>query len=180
MKIPTNAKLENCVSHDKHRAVLANIHIDTEANLAVATDGRMMALVPIELDELDTTGPLPPDALQAARKLAKKNNHSDCLLMCNGDIRLSNGVSMPRPTTGGVDGELPPYPKYQQVVPDKDRPVKFAIAFNAALLADLAGALGCEIVTLQFRDELSPIVVLPSEAGSVAGAKGVLMPARMT
>jgi hypothetical protein len=168
MKIPLNCKLEACVSNDTMRLHINNIHIDVENKLAIATNGQMLAIVPIEPEEADTSGPLPPKALQAARKL--KAFGAACFTI-NGDIKLPDGCSMPRPTVS-------PYPNWRAVVPAEDRPVKFAVSLDAKLLSRLADALGSDVVKLQFLDDLSPIVVVPS--GCLDGRKGILMPERQS
>lgn len=166
MKIPKDCKMELCASRDAARSQsIHNIHVERledGTGRAVATNGRMLVIVPVEFEEGDEPGYLTPEALKAGRKL---KCGPDMSIKANGDLKLANGVCFPRPRVNDL-----PYPNYRQVIPTSEP--TFRVAFNARMLADLAEAMGTEVVTLEFVDTLTAIRV------SGHGRCGVLMPVR--
>ena len=79
-----------------------------------------------------------------------------------------------------VDPERP-FPEYEYVVPQTDRPVAHRVSFDARLLSKLADAIGAHsgAVTLEFgAGEFDPIRVLPidKDGKRVVDGEGVLMP----
>ena len=175
MQIDTKYQLEKVVSTDGLRKPLQNILISRDKNkkpIAIATNGRVLAMVPVTLEETDQTGLISPEALKASRK----NKANPGQMIANGDIDLLDGRRLPRPT----EDEVGNYPNWRQVVDGAPTEWKFQVSFNAAYLLSLAQALGCPkeaLVTLSFKDELSPIVVHRNNSGE--GEYGLLMPARI-
>lgn len=152
-------------------------------NCAVATQGRSMAIVPIEGDCVKDERAVHPynvsvEALKASRKVAKAKSDLNGMMSLNGDIKIGDGTTLPLP-----DQETN-YPNWEMVLPrlDSDKTskggFKFTVALNAQLLLDLAKAIGSDgAVTLRFIDELSPITVTSNFNGN--GELGVLMPMRV-
>ena len=179
MKIPKTCKLEKVVSKDESREALLSILIeskDGKAN-AVATDGRRMAVVPVEIadeDQLEGQKLMFPKALIEARKQAKQAKEST--------IGLNGAAMMP-------DGQVYPwkkdvnYPNWRQVVPPNDNP-RQTISFNAKYLFELAQAIGCpndnvklQIETNPATGQIDPRAALIIEE-KTTGGKGILMPTR--
>ena len=180
MKIPKTCKLEKVVSKDESREALLSILIeskDGQAN-AVATDGRRMAIVPVELsddDEIDGQKLMTPKALIEARKQAKRADKST--------IGLNGAAMMP-------DGQVYPwkkdvnYPRWQSCVPDTIGTHYQTISFNAKYLYELAQAIGCPNDCVQLQIETKPATggIDPERPFIIeektTGGKGVLMPMR--
>jgi hypothetical protein len=171
VKIDTRYKLEKVAAKsDQCRPNIEYVKLaksERFGNCAVATNGRSMAIVPIEVSEGDNEqGLISVEALKASRK----NRPHEGMFMMNGNIELPGSVTFPRPET-----EIA-YPDWTQVLPDQ--PIKFTVALNAKLLFELAQALGSDgAVTLRFSDELSPISVTSNHGGN--GEFGVMMPMRI-
>lgn len=151
-------------------------HSKRFGNVAVATQGRSMAIVPIGGDCVTEKREVYPynisqDALKASRKVgSSKFSILNGSMSLNGDIKLGDNRSFPLP-----DSDIN-YPNWEQVLPSEK--AKFTVALDAKLLLNLAKALGSEGgVTLRFIDEFSPITVTPNR--NTNGELGVLMPMRV-
>ena len=68
MKIHKSLRPELAVSKDQSRYVLTEPWLDAENKVIVATDGRHMVVVPVEIEEGDTSGHVSAEALAGARK----------------------------------------------------------------------------------------------------------------
>tara|TARA_Y100000310_G_scaffold157334_1_gene156707 strand:+ start:661 stop:1203 length:543 start_codon:yes stop_codon:yes gene_type:complete len=179
MKIPKTCKLEKVVSKDESREALLSILIESKDGQtnAVATDGRRMAVVPIEIadeDQLDGQKLMFPKALIEARKQAKQAKESTIGL--NGAAMMPNGEIYP------IRTDLK-YPNWRQVVPPNDNP-RQTISFNAKYLFELAQAIGCpndnvklQIETNSATGQIDPRAALIIEE-KTTGGKGILMPTR--
>ena len=161
----------------------------------VATDGRMLASVPVygpdgttELDPVETAGldvGLPVDVLRAATKGSAKR----CARVCVNGTAEVDGVCYPTIDDREV-GEFPDYSAVLRTTPEpltpKDRTNakhKVRLALNPTLLADLAAALGAsDGVVLTFEREVdgrvsSMLRVEPCDScNAPAGTFGVIMP----
>lgn len=173
MKFNRDCFVEKCISSDITRLHLASAHLDVEKKRLVATDGHCMAIVPIETDDHDVTGPVSADALKAARKAAKTNN-GDAVIVANGAQVVPNGPTYARPDLMGCK-----FPPYEQVIPEYRTGADgtYTITFNVDLLAKVADAIGTAkngIITITCKGALDPIVVQTSATEAI----GVLMPAR--
>lgn len=168
MKLNTKYQIEKATSQDETRPSLTYVHISEDKKSLVATTGRILAIVPVELDETDDRGSatIPPNVIQAARKLAKRDAKSDIGL--NDSFQLLNGTTMARPNSS----EAGNYPRYDMLI-SKDPEIKHTVTFNPQLLLDLAKALGSpELVTLEIQDTIGEkaIIVRNNEA------YGLIMP----
>lgn len=172
MKFPKSSKIEGVVSSDPTRPAIENVYFDKDEGKLIATNGRIMAVVPVLTDENDTSGLLSPQSIKLARKEAGRLPIAQ--IHPNGALNLPSGVSVPRPT----EDQCGKFPNWKQVVPPLFDPV-FKVRIDAELLAKLAAAL-CDdkgsFVTLSFRDADSPFSV----TGNIPDAFGVMLPARMT
>ena len=173
---------ELVASKEQHRPVLTNVHLDVDKGQVVATDSYMLARFPVELDEGDTSGPIPVDALKASRKppLKLRTGEDGVSIRANRNVEVVQGeapyLSVPR---GDVDYTFPNADSlFPAVLAD------FTIGLNAAKLAQLAKALGSDEVVLQFTagkdgnpEALRPILVRPISRGD-DDPDGILMPIR--
>ena len=178
MKIDKKYKIESASSADATRQILNSVYIDkTEGESgaqAIATNGRIMAMVPVELRDGDKVGVIvSPKAFAAARKACGKL--PDAHIELNGSAKVT-----------GRDGEQSfPYvegtfPNYRQVLP-KEYKNSVKVTFDAKRLFALWKAIGGEDasnnkVTLEIdseKDSYSPIKVTTDGDG-----KGILMPMR--
>jgi hypothetical protein len=174
------------VSKDASREAMQHIlieNINGEA-VAVATDGKRMAIVPITVcdeDQLDGPKLILPKTLVEARKQAKHGTESTIGL--NGAAMMPNGECHP------VREDLN-FPNWRQVMPKaraewlKDskggwEPETYkTVQFDAKLLFELSQAIGSvnNRITLQIpvNDPTGPLVI----EEKTTGAKGILMPCR--
>lgn len=176
MKLPKNCKIEKATSTDSTRPAIGEPWLDVEAGKLVATNGRIIAVVPVEIEEGDASGYVTAEALKAARALVGK--HLPLAIKANGSLALYNGVTFPRP---GVD-DLGQFPNWKQVIPEKQEKPAIRIAFDVKLLSALCEAMGTSGVILEASDDLTGIRVIPTgvsacQPGSPQ-AFGVIMPLR--
>ncbi len=167
MQIERKHKIEKCVSTDESRPNLQNIYISRRH--AMSTNGRILAIVPVQVQEDDETGWLSPEALKHARKVSAKGLDS-VQIGLNGAQVLPDGTIMNRP-----DGENPPHTF--RILKDAHSNRKYRIGVNAHYLKDLADALGNEELVLEIGDPNSAILVHPLHAES--GTIGLIMPIRL-
>lgn len=176
MKIPKQCKLEKIVSKDASREILNYVLIDSKDPevRAVATDGKMMAIVPVTIcdtDKIETEKIIHPKALTEARKQARKEPESEIGL--NGSAAMPDGSTFPVPAHMAETK----FPNYRAV----SKPAKEykTVCFNAKALYELSQAIGAvgDKVTLQIpigEDALGPLVI----EEKTTGGKGILMPCR--
>jgi len=174
MKTKAKYEIEQAASTDDLREALYNVHLDVENKLLVATDGRILVVVPAEIDKDEIGGPITPEAFKSARKgitPKQKENGQEINIVCQ-DTELKtytkNGlVTLQRP-------QNIIYPKYKQIIPTNEASIK--ITFNPELLMRIAKAIGSKkLVTLEIKDELSPIKICSEKETT---AFGILMPMR--
>lgn len=172
MKFPTNSKPELCISKDKHRGSLSEPYLDTESDIPmlVTTDGHRMTAIPVEADKAEH-GWINPNAVKAARKLAKKSEKAG--ISCNGTLTVTDGTQFPRSTDQSTGFSR--FPNWRQIIPAKDRPINFRVAFNAKFLAEIAEALGSDEVILEFESNTTAIKINPYSASANDGRFGLLM-----
>src|SRR3990172_5585006 len=120
MKTP-NSKIENGVAKKDMRYYLNDAWLDVEKKRIVSTNGHICAIVPIEMDDGDTTGPVSVEVLKQARKF--KSTH----IKANGSYTLDNNATFERP---GMDSK---YPDVDRVVPNKETDT-VEIVLDATLL----------------------------------------------
>ena len=95
----------------------------------VATDGHILAVVPIELDDGDTAGPVYADALKASRKTKEGT------LLANGSLQIPGGAEFPRPENGH-------FPDWRRIIPEHDAIAD--ICLDAQQIINLAKAI-CDV-----------------------------------
>ena len=67
MKISKDCKIELVASKDATRFALVNPYLD--GNQLVATDGKRLVAIPVELDVHDTNGPVECEVLKQSRQI---------------------------------------------------------------------------------------------------------------
>ena len=188
MKIPKTCKLEKVASKDESREAINLILIDpkdykgalnqhgNKQAHAIATNGRMLAIVPVDTtpeDNLDGEKLIAPKALTEARKQAKRANESTIGL--NGAAKMPNGEVYP------IRTDLT-FPNWRAVMPEARKygptPEYMTVRIDAKALFELSQAIGAvsNQVTLQIptNDPASPVII----EEKTTGGKGVLMPCR--
>ena len=169
MKFEKRHKIESAVASKKdYREKLQDCYLDVEKPRLLATDGHILAIVPVETGEHDTTGYISVEALTSQRKATgKKVEHVE--LACNGSVALPDGRTFPREDYGI-------YPNVDSVLP-KPESRNFHVALNADLLHRLADAIGSEVVVLHF-DTTNPLGCI-SVTGKATLATGAIMPCKL-
>lgn len=181
MKIDKNFKIEKACSVDKLRVVLHHVHI--EDGKAVATDGRMMAVVPCEHEKNESGINIHKETLVKVQK--------GCGKYMIPDIKVSKGANVTEftaPDNTIYKDTNVDFPNWKCVLPDSSRPVK-RIGLDAELLLRLSEALGNDKksghkviieIGLDCEGKLNPtdaFKILPSSTKSEA--YGILMPVRV-
>lgn len=177
MKIHKECQIEKCASKEKNRVSLQHAYL--KGSQLIATNGKAMVQLPVELQEHDVDGYVSTEALKAARKAAGRLDQAS--LQANGALTLPSGQSFPRPTEASVGY---PYPNCDPVWnPVWGRDYKWRVALDAGMLLEIAQAMGTEGVILEITGENEPIRVRPTSTRtcSVAEpkAKGILMPIKI-
>ena len=141
MKIETKYKIEEAASDDPKRYAINGVHVanvDGSAK-AVATNGRILAMVPVEIEEGDKVDVnVKREAFTAARKVGKALKNPAALIELNGRATVKE--------PGGdrsFDYIEDRFPNFLQVLPKAaEKTVK--ITLDIKLLTKLWKALGGE------------------------------------
>lgn len=171
MKFKTKYKPELICSRDATRKAITepNVGKVKGKTCLTATDGRKLVVIPVEADESEF-GVIPKDAIVLARQKRESKRQDTVSVQVNGCIQLANGWTLPRPNQADFS-----YPNVESVIPER-RSSDHKVSFNAKFLYQLATSIGADVVVLQYRDNMSPIVI--TAPGDEAYA--VLMPCRIS
>jgi len=180
MKTQKACRIELAASQDASRVAISEPYLDIKDGIAhlIATDGKILAILPVTVEPADVAGYVSGDVLKAARKTAARDGTVYAEL--NGVAKLPGGISMPR--EGSANAQQ--FPNWRQVVPSTPDVPAFVVALDAKRLWMLAQAMGTQGVTLTFTEARKPIFVTPANAGRYSDAvapacmeaRGVLMP----
>lgn len=168
MKLNKKYQIEKAASSDPTWFVITNIHIAEDRKHLVATDGRMLAIVPVELDKKDDrgSGAIAPSVIIDARKKARRSD--DLFISMNGTFQHVDGMTAPR--ISAEDAGV--YPNYLQLIP-KDPAIKNKVTLNPEMLLSLARALGdSKSITLEFQDVSGHPAIIARNGDAI----GLLMP----
>ena len=171
MKIHKNNKIELVASTDATRHILCNPYLD--GTTLVATDGRRLVAIPVELGENDCDGYISKQALKDSRKIKK-----DIVdITANGSLKFTTKdgeVTLQRP-------EKENYPDWKRAIPNFEGKPVVKACFNAKFLYEMAQALGStnDSVEITFTDVTSPIMV-KANMTATPNAYGVLMPVKVS
>lgn len=181
-------KIEAAASTDDTRPVLCHPYLLVREGQGwlQATDAYQCVNLPVELDEGDVSGSIPPYVLQAARMHTHRS--IEPRLHCEAErfrIPTKDGdIVYPRPHP-----HLGVYPDIHQIYstkPDADR-IEFGI--NPGLFQKAARALGGTRLmplrmSINVRDPMSPVILRaaynnPYRPSDVNGSWALLMPVRL-
>ena len=177
IKLLKSQKIESAASKDTNRTAICHPFI--RDGRLIATDGRILASVPIknlepeELGELEGKK-LPAEALKAARKIGGAREENSRLNLTDDRCEVAGGASFPLPEL------LPEAPLLGCILPARKHPDEddaFAVTLDVALIAKLSEALGDQNITFIFTkgDPLKIVTMLPESRN---GAFGLIMPRR--
>ena len=182
MKIKKSYRLEEACSTDANREGICEPWIEANGESAklvtgngpraIATDGKILAVVPCELQHEDTGTRIAIKALKESRKAGgSKAEHAF--------VSLGNAASI---ATGGAHYPVTQYapPHMANIVPDENRaPTIAKIRLDASLLLRLAKALGSQNdrVLLEISGEADVVIVRPM-GENCDEAFGLIMPVR--
>ena len=172
MKLP-NRQIFKASGNKDARFYLNEPYLDIDEKAVVATDGHVLAVCPVELDDGDTSGPITEESIKAAIKLStvKTRSMKTANVKANGMLVLDNGATYPRP-------DNVTFPDYHRVIPDINK-AEMVISFDAKKLKDLADAIntpGSSVVTLHIKDNNTAFYV---DSDTMSDCYGVLMPCRV-
>jgi hypothetical protein len=169
MRFPST-KIEAVCSKKDHRAFLNHVHLDRNdygQSRLVATDGHILAVKPVQVDDGDTSGAIPAEALKRTRELCKNVDVS--FMQVNGACKTIDKAEFPRPECT--------MPNYRKVA----KSFKYAgrsIILDAKQLKQLADALNddgsARIEIMLNVDESGPNLVKPYRGNGY----GLVMPIR--
>lgn len=167
-------KLEAAVAKKDVRYYLNDAHYSAEHRQLVATDGNILAVIPIEdASGKDVTGSVPVQAIKDARKLAS-DGKSVLHLESDKTATLSNAAEYPR----DCDSK---FPDYRRVIP-KSRSYEIELWINPDLLKNLADAIIPKGHDRYLKLRINPTNGQVIESIGVSVSKcdnyGVIMPVR--
>ena len=168
MKTPIS-KIEQAVPKKDMRFYLQSAWLDVANRRLLASDGHICAIVPVEIEDGDTTGPVSVEVLKQARK-AKSSS-----IKANDALVLDNGTSYPRPE--GVEQGVK-YPDVDKIIPTSTPAV--IIGLNAALLLKLAEAINDSgLYGTNVKLHISGPTDAIKVTGNMENAIGIIMPIRI-
>jgi len=167
MRIDRRFKPEVAVSKRPAVPVLHHCRLDAEAGVIEATDGFLAVRVPAIIEEGDTTGVVPADALKLARTIGDKDDA--VRLNCNGAVEVPGVASFERHTQQG----FPNIPTAFDGLPQK---AKITVGINAAILHQAAKALGTDQVRVEVFSQRHGIRVTPLHG---LGGEAIVMPVKI-
>ena len=180
MKIHKSCRVELAASKDKSRVAIAEPYLDIKDGKAVmvSTDGKILAIVPVAVDPVDTGGYVSAESLKEARRCTKRSD--EALLEVNGVTKLPNGATIPR--EGASSGCA--FPNWRMVVPEKPETPAIEIGLDVLRLWQLAQAMGTQCLRITVAAPDKPMLVYPLGAGRYSDAAlpvnmdamGVIMP----
>jgi len=179
MKLPRNCLIESVFSTSPTRLPLTAAHLNKEKGLLIATNGIALISMPVQTGEHDASGYVTKEALKAARKSTPRGaTHAE--MTANGQFIMPDGSTLPRPTSD----HLREFPNTDFITDSaREGDVRFKLRLNAAMLLQLADAMGSEAVEIEIRGDSSPLVVLPFSSRGLSndapeGTFGILCPIR--
>lgn len=158
MRIDRKYKLDKLTA-DESRPHLAHVYLDVEKKELRVTNGHAAVVVPCEVAADDVSGPLP------LMRMARPEGD---------DYEVHAGkdaVSVKRPNVGA-------FPSLESVMPKfkEGDPGTFTVAFDPALLAKVAAAMGNPpVIVMTFR---SPEDIIRVSSSGEPGIIGAMMPCR--
>ena len=132
----------------------------------VATNGRILAVVPVQTEDADTDGLVSKEALVQARKGIPKGGVTR--IGCNSGLHLeAQGMTLQRPFQECSYS----FPNWKAIVPEEELTVR-KVTLSASLLRKLADAMATDAVTLHLQDNDGTAILVTG----TGDATGVIMP----
>jgi hypothetical protein len=183
MNISVEYQIEEACTKDDLSPALTHVWVErpdadkpTEG-LAVACDGRILAVVPVALDAEDVPGFVPVAALKQARRLAKRS--ADVQIALTDEWCRVESVSASYVYPRNVDGVFPNWRRVVPKVPDEGGDIPH-VALDTKYLLRLSKALGCDTLRLYFDGSPLKAVVAKPHSTSLTARRvdlfGVIMP----
>lgn len=181
MKFPLDAVVEGCVDAGGGREHLAHVWLDAKAKTIVASDGWIMAAVPVEVEPGDVSGYIPVPAMAEARRRGRGAGPVGKLACRDGVCALENDeVVWKRPEAG----TFPPWQDVLNTAPVRGSRNTVSFRINPNLLIRAAEGLAkfqaSEVVmTVAIPDVGDPMhsaVRITTEHDSTRGLVAVAMP----
>lgn len=180
MNISKYNKIEKVVSKDANRHILQKAWLETDREKfikatrehgkgeLVATDGRKLVCIEVDIDKNDASGQIDTAALAASRKRPGFE-----ALACDVDKVTVLGFN----TTYPRDNDMK-FPNVKIVAnQNKGKETVFTVGLNAKFLYECAQAMGSDELKLSFVDNENPIAIEPIRTkGNTSTA--ILMPIR--
>jgi hypothetical protein len=179
MKFDRNCKLHLCCSKSedtRFNTHAINIHGPLGCEL-VATNGRMLAVVPVELETGDEGDFIEVDTYKAALA-AKMGYKGRATIRPAGDTVKVGPLEEMTFKQEPIDGD---FPKVENVIPSK-HDAKSSVIINPKMLWDLCQAIGQgagsakQAVEIHFFGNDRPILVTTDAEDGGASPYGVIMP----
>lgn len=129
-----------CAKDDEPRYYLKWPYLDLSGKkpLLVATNGAILAAITVRIDGEVSEGPLPVEALKAARREVSGTSENPKLLVFDKEWVGTEKALFRRP---GMDGKYK-FPDWRRVVPEVEADQQPDIGFDAEYLARCQRALG--------------------------------------
>ena len=148
-------------------------YLDAEGSRLLATNGHIAVSIPVQVLPDDVSGALSVASITALSKLGGD------MAVSRSAVVLKDGRTFPRPASASVDV----ISMVDKIIP---RRTECSIGLDAALLAAIQKALGCDTLRLYFAvsdagalDPHKAVLVEPL-SGGVPDSVGVIMPCRLT
>lgn len=159
MEMNKDYKPELIFDKDRKMEPYLDIEVDAEGKRTgriMATDGKRMMVIPVELDDADVEGFIPVAVFKAARAVNK--TWTVLTIYCDATtFKLRDGTTMPR-----HEGRKPL--QWRQVIPTY--PGTHEVKLNPEFLLSLAKAMGSpEQITLRSTEKKNMMLVVGKEAG---------------
>ena len=141
---------------------LASVHLDVEKKTLSVSNNAGLAILPVTIEEGDTTGRVSDKALKEATKLAGKA--PEACLKAREYLTLADGKSLPRP-------KAMPFPETAMVFPAYKHGDKgtLSVAFSLKSLIKLAQAIGVN------TPEQAVVWTFPTPVPKESGAPGEML-----
>lgn len=162
----------------------ASLEIEDGMGRLVATNGRALAVVPVELSEGDEPGLVPREAIGAPPQNVEGLDddgewYSVRAALPQAEIRVRKGGSSVTHDHKAPEGE---FPKWNSVLPAADAPGTLVVKLSTELLHDLARAIGAaeKGVTLRIPQpgadgEIRTAIRVEGEDGAVGAIMPILL-----
>jgi hypothetical protein len=190
MQIEKHYKIEKAASTDEARLDLNHIFIRDNCT-AMASDGRMLAIVPCAIGQGETPGTVTPDSLAYARKHTL-GNRALLLHLPDKETAIAEDTTVfPRELTSHTEGEgeqlelirdskiddTKPQAILDFIPPISDDAITLVI--NPTMLKNLAEALGDkEKIIMYLTPDEDDRILSPIRVHGADGAIGAIMPMR--